>query len=76
MEILTALDDSGINRISKIINEIYDSDIIAKDLNSFICIALHKKPGADECDLQWTIRLMNDKEPFEQIGKNDCFGNI
>ena len=58
-EMLTALDDFGIKKITELINEIYNSGEIPEELSRSIFIALPKKPGANECGLHRTISLMS-----------------
>lgn len=48
IEMLAALDDFCIDKITDIINEIYNSGYISEDLNRSIFIALLKKSGANE----------------------------
>lgn len=43
---LSVLEDLGINKFTKIVNEIYDSGEILEDIRS-IFIVITKKPGAN-----------------------------
>ena len=58
-EMIQSLDELGIDVITKLINEIYDTGEIPEDLTKSIFIALPKKPGATECELHRTISLMS-----------------
>ena len=59
VEMIEALEDFGINTLTEIINEIYDSGSIPEDLSRSIFIALPKKSNATECELHRTISLMS-----------------
>lgn len=52
IEMLVALHDFGIEKISDIIHEIYNSCDIPEDLSRAIFIALPEKPEETECKLQ------------------------
>lgn len=54
-EMLTALDDFDIDKITEITKEIYNSADIPEDLSRSIFIAMPKKPGANERELHQTI---------------------
>lgn len=56
---LSVLNDFSIDKIIEIINEIYDSGDIPKDLNNSIFLGISKKPGAHDCELHQTINLLN-----------------
>ena len=56
---IEAFENFGINTLTEIINEIYDSGNIPEDLSKSIFIALPKKPNATECELHRTISLMS-----------------
>lgn len=58
IEIITAGDEFGIDKITDIKNSIYDCGDIPEDINKSIFIELPKKLGANEYELQQTIRLM------------------
>ncbi|XP_042883267.1 uncharacterized protein LOC122260182 [Penaeus japonicus] len=58
-EMIKALDEFGIDKMTEVINEIYDSGEIPEELSKSIFIALPKKPGAIECELHRTISLMS-----------------
>ena len=49
----------GIDKLTFILNEIYDSGEISEDLSKSMFTALTKKPGATECELHRTISLMS-----------------
>ena len=59
VEIIVALDDLGIEAVTKLLNSIYDSGKIPSDLLKSIFIALPKSPGATECEMHRTISLMS-----------------
>ena len=59
VEMIEALEDFGIDTMTEIINEIYDSGTIPEDLSKSIFIALPKKHNATECELHRTISLMS-----------------
>src|SRR5438132_2934694 len=58
-ELLQATDEFGIDKITEIANDMYNSGNIPEDLSKSIYIALPKKPGATECELHRTISLMS-----------------
>ncbi|GFO30487.1 endonuclease-reverse transcriptase [Plakobranchus ocellatus] len=58
-ELIEALEDFGIGKVTHLLNEIYDTGQIPTDLSKSIFIALPKKPGATECELHRTISLMS-----------------
>ncbi|GFO23899.1 endonuclease-reverse transcriptase [Plakobranchus ocellatus] len=59
VELIEALEDFGIGKVTHPLNEIYDTGQIPTDLSKSIFIALPKKPGATECELHRTISLMS-----------------
>ena len=59
IEMIKALDDFGIEKLTIMANEIYDTGKIPQDLSKSIVIALPKKPGTIECELHRTISLMS-----------------
>ena len=59
VEQIKGLEEFGIEKLTLILNEIYDSGEIPEDLSKSIFIALAKKPGAIECELHRTISLMS-----------------
>ena len=59
IEMIKALDDFGIEKLTIMANEIYDTGKIPQDLSKSIFIALPKKPGTIECELHRTISLMS-----------------
>ena len=59
VEMVTALGDSGIEKLTDVINEIYDRGEIPEELSISIFIALPKKPGVIECYLHRTIGLVS-----------------
>ncbi len=58
-EMITALEDFGTEKLTDVINEVYNSGDIPEDLSKSIFIALPKKPGATEYELHRTISLMS-----------------
>ena len=58
-EMIVALKDFGIEKLTEVLNEVYDSGEIQEDLSKSISIALPNKPGAIECELHRTISLMS-----------------
>ena len=58
-EMVSALDDFGIQKLTECLNEIYDTGVIPEELSKSIFIALPKKAGAIECELHRTISLMS-----------------
>ena len=59
IEMIKALDDFGIEKLTIMANEIYDTGKIPQDLSKSIFIALPEKPGTIECELHRTISLMS-----------------
>jgi hypothetical protein len=59
VEMIEALEEYGIDRLTDIINKIYDDGEFPEDLSKSIFIALPKKPGAVECEQHRTISLMS-----------------
>ncbi|XP_037776725.1 uncharacterized protein LOC119573587 [Penaeus monodon] len=56
-EMIVVLEDFGIEKLTEVLNEVYDSGQIP-DLSKSIFIALPKKTGAIECESHRTISLM------------------
>ena len=59
IELLEALEEFGVDQITKFLNNIYDTGEIPEDLSKSIFITLPKKAGAIECELHRTISLMS-----------------
>ena len=59
IELLEAVEEFGVDQITKIFNNIYETGQIPEDLSKSIFIALPKKAGAIECELHRTISLMS-----------------
>ncbi|GFO03075.1 endonuclease-reverse transcriptase [Plakobranchus ocellatus] len=55
VELIEALEDFGIGKVTHLLNEIYDTRQIPTDLSMSIFIAVPKKPGATECELHRTM---------------------
>jgi hypothetical protein len=58
-EEMKCLDEFGLDKITEILNKIYDSGEMPDELTYSIFIALPKKPGTIECELHRTISLMS-----------------
>ncbi|XP_037779155.1 uncharacterized protein LOC119575579 [Penaeus monodon] len=58
-EMIVPQEEFGIEKLTDVINEIYDSGEFPEVLSKSIFIALPKKPGAIECELHRTISLMS-----------------
>ncbi|GFO01888.1 RNA-directed DNA polymerase from mobile element jockey-like [Plakobranchus ocellatus] len=62
VELIEALEDFGIGKVTHLLNEIYDTGQIPTDLSKSIFIALPKKPGATECEIaEEQCRFVEDK---------------
>ena len=59
IELIEALEEYGIEKVTTLLNEIYDTGQIPVDMSRSIFIALPKKPEATECELHRTISLMS-----------------
>ena len=59
VEMIEALEDVGTSKLEHIMNKMYDTGTIPKNLSRSIFIALPKRPGATECELHRTISLMS-----------------
>ena len=59
VEQIKGLGEFGIEKLTLILNEIYNSGEFPEDLSKSIFITLPKKPGAIECELHRTISLIN-----------------
>ena len=59
IELIEALEEYGIEKVTTLLNEIYDTGQIPVDMSRSIFIALPKKPGATDCKLHRTISLMS-----------------
>ena len=68
---IKALGDFGIEKLTIMANEIYDTGKIPQDLSKSIFIALPKKPGAIECELHRTISLMSHITKSHSSSNND-----
>ena len=56
---LCPLDEVGINTVTKLLNNLYDTGEIPADMKKSIYIAIPKKPGTTDCDQHRTISLMS-----------------
>ena len=59
IEMINALEEFRIEKLTDMINEIYEKGEIPRDLSRSIFIALSKRPEAIECELHRTISLMS-----------------
>ena len=59
VEVIVTLEELGIEITTKLLNSIYDSGEIPKDMIKSVFIALPKSPGATECEMHRTISLMS-----------------
>ena len=59
VELLDALEEHGIVKITTLLKKIFDSGQVPPDFSNFIFIALPKKPEGRECELHRTISLMS-----------------
>ena len=59
IEVFAVLEDIGIDFLTKLLNSIYDSGKIPKDLAKSVFIILPKIPGTMDCELYRTISLMS-----------------
>ena len=59
IEQIEALEEFGISKITILLNEIYDTGHIPKDMLKSVFIALPKKAGATQCEFHRTISLMS-----------------
>ncbi|GFR62865.1 RNA-directed DNA polymerase from mobile element jockey-like [Elysia marginata] len=59
IELLQALGNWGIDQLTQLLNRIYDTGNIPKDMLISTLIPLQKKPGATECKNHRTISLMS-----------------
>ena len=59
VEMIIALEEFGIEQLTKLANKVYDAGKFPDELSKSILIALSKVNGAIECDLHHTISLMS-----------------
>ena len=59
VEHIETLEEFGIEKLTLLLNEVYDTGLIPSDMSKSIFIALPKKPGATECESHRTISLMS-----------------
>ena len=59
IELMEALEEYEIEKVTTLLNEIYDTGQIPIYMSRSIFIALPKKPGATDCELHRTISLMS-----------------
>ena len=58
-EMLTAIEEFGVQKLADLINKIYESGETLDDLSKSVFVALPEKSGAIECELHRTISLMS-----------------
>ena len=58
-EMINALEEYGIDQVTRLLNAIYDTGDIPPELCNSIFIAIPKKSGALECDQHRTISIMS-----------------
>src|ERR1700730_4032745 len=58
-ELLHAAEEFSVEKITEIANDICSSGDVPDDLSKLILIALHKNPGATECELHGTMGLVS-----------------
>ena len=59
IEMIEALEEYGVEKLTEIINKIYDDGKFPEDLSKSIFITLPKKPGAVDCEQHRKISLMS-----------------
>ena len=59
IEIVTSLEEIGINKTTTLLNSIYSSGNLPEDLKESVFVTLPKTPGATECASHRTISLMS-----------------
>ncbi|GFR90337.1 LINE-1 retrotransposable element ORF2 protein [Elysia marginata] len=59
VEMIEALEEYGVEKLTSLLNEIYDTGEIPTDISRSVFFALPKKPGGTECELHRTISLMS-----------------
>ena len=59
VELIKCLEDFGVQKLTEIINDIYNSGAIPEDLSRSIFVTLPKKPGTTDCECHRTISLMS-----------------
>ncbi|GFS27117.1 RNA-directed DNA polymerase from mobile element jockey-like [Elysia marginata] len=59
VEMIEALEEYGVEKLTSLLNEIYDTGEIPTDISRSVFIAHPKKPGPTECKLHRTISLMS-----------------
>ncbi|GFS26516.1 LINE-1 retrotransposable element ORF2 protein [Elysia marginata] len=57
VEMIEALEEYRVEKLTSLLNNIYDTGEIPTDISRPVFIALSKKPGATECKLHRTISL-------------------
>ena len=59
VELIKSIGDFGIDKLTNMLKEIYESGNIPAELSKSIFIALPKKPSAVECELHMKISVMS-----------------
>ena len=58
IEMIEALEEYGIDKVTDVVNKTYDDENFPKDLSKLVFIAIPKKPGAIDCGQHHTISVM------------------
>ena len=58
-EMITALDEAGIDLVHRLVSKIYDTGDIPEDMVKSVFVTLPKKPNTLDCDQHRTISLMS-----------------
>ena len=59
VEMVKALDDNGVTKLTKVLNDVYQTTNIPEDLLKSVFVTIPKKQGATKCELFRTISLMS-----------------
>ena len=59
IEMIEALEEYGVEKLTEIINKIYDNGKFPEDLSKSYFITLPKKPSAVDCEQHHAISLMS-----------------
>ena len=59
VELVEALEEVGVENLTKVLDKIYSTEHLPKDLRSAVFIALPEKPGATECGQHHTVSIMS-----------------
>ncbi|ELU12394.1 hypothetical protein CAPTEDRAFT_212104 [Capitella teleta] len=70
VEMFSALEDLGVQKLTNILNKIYDTGNIPEDLLKSVFIALPKKPASSEADLQHLLDIVDRESENVRLGLN------